>query len=71
MRGRGYGKEMLLLGIEYLKEHFDAKRIDLGVFENNDSARHCYEAVGFKEFDRRKCTMKVGTWECIDMELLL
>jgi hypothetical protein len=63
--------EMLLLGIEYVKEHFKVQRIDLGVFENNNNARYCYEAVGFREYSRRLCTMKIGTWECIDMELFL
>ncbi len=71
LRGKGCGKEMLLLGVEYVKEHFAARRINLGVFENNDSARHCYEAVGFKEYSRCMCTMEIGTWECIDMELFL
>ncbi len=71
LRGKGYGKEMLLLGVEYVKEHFQAQRIDLGVFENNENARYCYEALGFREYARRLCTMKIGTWGCIDMELLL
>lgn len=71
LRGKGYGKEMLCLGIEYVKEHFSASRIDLGVFENNESARHCYESAGFKEFASRECEMPTGTWICIDMELFL
>lgn len=32
-RGKGYGKELLRLGIEYVKENLTASRIDLGVFE--------------------------------------
>ncbi len=70
LRGKGYGKEMLLLGVKYVKEHALAPRIDLGVFADNDSARRCYEAVGFKAYSRRMCEMPIGTWECIDMELL-
>ena len=69
LRGKGYGKEMLCLGIRYVKENLNAQRIDLGVFADNDSARHCYEAIGFKEYGRRKCEMPIGVWECIDMEL--
>ena len=68
-RGRGYGKEMLRLGIGYAKTKLHAARVDLGVFANNDSAKHCYEAAGFKEYGRRDCELPVGTWECIDMEL--
>ena len=69
LRGKGYGKEMLCLGIRYVKENLNAQRIDLGVFADNDSAKHCYEAIGFKEYGRRKCEMPIGVWECIDMEL--
>lgn len=70
-RGRGYGKEMLRLGLKYAGEKLNAERVDLGVFEGNDSARGCYEAVGFKEYSRRMCEMPIGTWECVDMELFL
>lgn len=71
LRGKGYGKEMLRLAIEYVKENLSATRIDLGVFENNESAKHCYEAVGFAEFDRRECEMPIGIWNCIDMEMFI
>ncbi len=71
VRGKGYGKEMLRLGIEYVKEHLSAARIDLGVFENNESARHCYEAAGFKKYAVRECRMPIGTWNCTDMEIFI
>ncbi len=70
-RGKGLGKEMLRLGIQYAKEQLHAARIDLGVFSNNFQARHCYEALGFKAYQLRTCEMPIGTWECIDMELFL
>ena len=34
-RGKGYGKRMLQLGLKYAKEIFGAKKVSLGVFENN------------------------------------
>ena len=71
LRGKGYGKEMLRLGIQYVKENLSALRIDLGVFDNNPSARHCYESAGFREFKKRECTMPIGTWSCTDLELYL
>ena len=71
LRGIGYGKEMLRLGIEYVKDNLSAKRIDLGVFENTDNAIFCYESIGFREYSRRKCEMPIGVWECIDMELFM
>lgn len=68
-RGKGCGSQMMQLGIAYAKEHLHVKRIDLGVFANNEGAQHCYSAAGFREYSRRQCTLPVGTWECIDMEL--
>ena len=71
LRGKGYGQELLRLGVEYVKEQLSATRIDLGVFENNKSARHCYEATGFAEYAQRAYEMPIGTWDCIDMELFI
>ena len=71
LRGKGYGKEMLILGVEYVKDNLSVNRIDLGVFENNESAKHCYEAVGFKEYNIRDCEMPIGNWKCIDMEMFI
>lgn len=70
-RGTGLGREMLRLGIAYAREQLHARRIDLGVFADNDRARRCYEALGFRACGRQACVMPIGTWECIDMELLL
>ena len=66
-----YGKKMLRLGVEYVREKLTASRIDLGVFENNEKARRCYEVVGFKAYSKRACEMPIGTWSCTDMELIL
>ena len=71
IRGKGYGREMLRLGIQYAKEKLKASRIDLGVFDNNAGAIHCYEAAGFKAYDQMPFECKTGTWNCIQMELLL
>ena len=71
LRGKGYGKELLRLGIEYVKDNLKAARIDLGVFENNESARRCYEAAGFTEYAKRECRMPIGIWNCADMEIFI
>ena len=68
-RGKGYGKKMLELGIEYAKEKLAASVIELGVFENNNNAIRCYKSLGFKESGRRETKLPVGTWGCIDMKL--
>ena len=48
LRGKGYGKQMLQLAIQKATNEFGAEKITLGVFDNNPSAFHCYESVGFK-----------------------
>ena len=48
-RGHGTGKAMLLLGLRYAFDIYGAKKVSLGVFENNEPAYYCYKAVGFKD----------------------
>ena len=47
-RGKGYGKQMLSLAIDYAQQELGAKRITLGVFCDNNSAVECYKSVGFR-----------------------
>lgn len=72
VRGCGYGKNMLQLAIEYAQNILCASRITLGVFTNNDSARYCYESVGFQPVGRTEIyKMPIGEWECLEMELIV
>ena len=48
-RGKGYGKAMLQLGLKFVFEIYGAKKVSLGVFENNLPAYYCYKAVGFND----------------------
>ena len=71
-RGKGYGRQMLGLGIEYIKQNLGCTRVDLGVFDNNPKARSCYESAGFKPFsDGHVCDTPFGQWHCTDMELFI
>lgn len=47
-RGKGLGKQMLQLALQYAFQILKAKKVSLGVFENNLAAYHCYKAVGFR-----------------------
>lgn len=69
-RGKGYGKEMLSLGIKFAFEIYGANRVSLGVFENNSSAYYCYKSVGFKDIDlkRKEIYNVLGEeWKCKEL----
>ena len=48
-RGKGYGKEMLHLTLQYAFKITGVELVQLNVFEQNIAAKHCYEKVGFAE----------------------
>lgn len=70
--GKGYGKTMLKLGVKFAFEIYGAKRVSLGVFENNPSAYHCYKAVGFEDvlLDTTETYRVMGEeWKCKELML--
>lgn len=69
-RGKGYGKEMLQLALKYAFEILKVYKVTLGVFENNESAYHCYKSVGFKEvYEKETKYFNVlnEDWKCIEL----
>lgn len=66
VRGRGYGKQMLRLGLKYAFDIFAADRVTIGVFENNDPAHFCYKKTGFVDVE----TVKDEPQNVIEMEIL-
>ena len=48
-QGKGYGKEALLQGLDYLRKHFGAQEVYTGVFHTNEVAKALYRSVGFCE----------------------
>ena len=70
-RGRGLGKVLVTMAVKYAFETLGATKVSLGVFENNPSAIHCYEAAGFNRVSlpETECYKCLGeTWNCIEME---
>lgn len=70
-RGKGYGKEMISLAVQYAFDFIKVKKISLGVFENNTAAIECYKSCGFrtvelKDVESYHCMGEV--WKCIEME---
>ena len=69
-RGCGTGKEMLLLGLRYAFDIYGAKKVSLGVFENNKPAYYCYKAAGFQDAvpDESDAYPVMGEiWKCKEM----
>ena len=48
-QNKGYGKEALKQGIQYLRNTFDAKEIYTGVSIGNEQAQYVYRSLGFVE----------------------
>ena len=48
-QNKGYGKEALKKGIQYLQNTFHAKEIYTGVSVGNEQAKHVYKSLGFAE----------------------
>ncbi|WP_300301808.1 GNAT family N-acetyltransferase [uncultured Muribaculum sp.] len=80
-RGQGFGKALVSMAVDYAFRELGAKKVSLGVFENNPSAIRCYQSVGFldsqaasrphrvvrQETESYECLGE--TWNCIEMEL--
>lgn len=66
VRGKGYGKQMLKLGLKYAFEVLDAVKVTIGVFENNAPAHACYRKVGFSD----RSLTESEPWNVVEMELL-
>lgn len=70
-RGMGYGKKMMQMAMRYAFDMLGAKKVTLGVFENNPSAYYCYKAAGFKEIPMENDSFYEifgEKWKCIEME---
>ena len=67
IRGRGYGKQMLRLAIDYAQQKLDAKLITLGVFCDNVSAVECYKSVGFRITGEDNYTIDGENWKGYEM----
>jgi RimJ/RimL family protein N-acetyltransferase len=70
-RGKGYGKLMLHLAVDYAKQELGAQKITLGVFCDNLSAVECYKSVGFHITGADAYMIDGEEWKGYEMELML
>ena len=68
-RGKGYGKQMLRLAIDYAQRELGAQKITLGVFCDNLSAVECYKSVGFRITGADAYTIDDEEWKGFEMEM--
>lgn len=68
-RGKGYGREMVLLALQYAFYILKMERVTLGVFTVNEAALRCYRSVGFEEEElhRGHDFFKGESWDYQDM----
>ena len=70
-RGIGLGNALVSMAVKYAFETLGATKVSLGVFDNNPTAIHCYEAAGFHRVSRpdtESYDCLGETWNCIEME---
>jgi RimJ/RimL family protein N-acetyltransferase len=70
-RGKGYGKQLLRLAIDYAKRELGAQKITLGVFCDNLSAVECYKSVGFRIIGEDAYPIDGEKWKGFEMEMEL
>ena len=71
-RGRGYGREMLSLGLLYAFEVLGVQSVTLGVYENNPKAYRCYTSVGFRASTSthdKEVEIDGEKWKVIELEM--
>lgn len=68
-RGKGCGKEMLKLALQYAFQITGAKAVQLNVFNENALAKQCYEKAGFVErkTDKDAFSYKDELWSRCNM----
>jgi RimJ/RimL family protein N-acetyltransferase len=70
-RGKGYGKQLLRLAIDYAQRKLAAQKITLGVFCDNLSAVECYKSVGFHITSEDSYPIDGEEWKEYEMELFV
>lgn len=70
-RGKGYGKKVMTLLLEYGFAHFDKETAELNVYDWNTGAIECYKKVGFT-IDanvRNEAKLNDETWISLNMKI--
>lgn len=67
-RGQGLGKKMIRMALDYAFGFMGAKKVTIGVFEQNKAALGCYLAAGFKDTGITEDYEIFGqVWKCLEL----
>ncbi|BFH69862.1 GNAT family N-acetyltransferase [Paenibacillus dendritiformis] len=71
-RGKGYGTQIMQQALRIGFEELQLHRISLGVFDFNESARRCYEKLGFVQegVTRDARRYQDSYWSLVEMSIL-
>ncbi|WP_428231020.1 GNAT family N-acetyltransferase [Flavobacterium sp.] len=72
-RGKGLGKQIVTLLLEFILEHSAQRNVELNVFDFNISAIKCYEKIGFTINPDKKFVREMDNeiWTALNMRLNL
>lgn len=71
LQNRGYGKEAIKGLIDYAKEVLNYKSLIAVIFSNNYRSLHCFQKLGFKEYEREEAVKKENGQSIDDIYLKL
>lgn len=69
-RGKGYGKGMIMLALQYAFDILKVDRVTIGVFDNNIPAYECYKRAGFNDntdVENEVYSIMGQKWECLEL----
>jgi RimJ/RimL family protein N-acetyltransferase len=70
-RGKGHGRKIVKLAVDFGFNSIGLDEIYLWVFEFNTAAIRCYEKIGFKKCGLKESTLNLGnkSWNSMKMKL--
>lgn len=68
----GYGRQMIVLALDYAFRISGADTVTIGVFDNNEQAYRCYTSAGFTEVSVEQqavCNVLGEQWKVVEMAI--
>ena len=68
-RGKGYGRQMLGLGLRMAFDIMGAEKVTIGVYAQNEPGFRCYQSLGFTQVGTRDTVVGGEAWQVAEMEM--